>query len=58
MNLYEQAEKILNEEQTVLLPVYFASADYLVKPWVKDWYSMAFGGQQIRHWSLDVLASQ
>ncbi len=58
VNLYEQAEKILNEEQTVLLPVYFASADYLVKPWVKDWYSMAFGGQQIRHWSLDVLASQ
>ena len=56
--LYEQAEKILNEEATVLLPIYFASADYLVKPWVQDWYSMAFGGQQIRNWGLNLWSSQ
>jgi len=52
--LYHQAEQILNEEQAVILPIYFASADYLIKPWVKGWYSMAFGGQHVRNWSLDL----
>ncbi len=51
--LYEMAEIILNQEETVILPLYFAAATYLVKPRVKNWYAMAFGGQQIRNWTLD-----
>jgi len=51
--LYEAAERILNQEETVILPLYFASAIYLVKPRLKNWYAMAFGGQQIRHWTLE-----
>lgn len=50
--LYRRAEEILNTEETAIVPLYFATALYLVKPWVNDWYIMAFGGQQIRNWSL------
>lgn len=50
--LYRRAEKILTEEAVVVMPLYFDNALFLVKPWVKNWYSMAFGGQRIRDWSL------
>jgi oligopeptide transport system substrate-binding protein len=50
--LYRRAEKILNETEAGIVPIYFASAEFLVKPWVKGWYNMAFGGQHIRYWSL------
>lgn len=50
--LYHRAEQILVEEQVVVLPVYFSTANFLVKPWVKGWYSMAFGGQHLRNWTL------
>jgi len=50
--LYRRAEQILTEEVVAIMPLYFDTAQYLVKPWVKS-YNMAFGGQQIRHWSLD-----
>ncbi|MCV6639506.1 peptide ABC transporter substrate-binding protein [Candidatus Albibeggiatoa sp. nov. NOAA] len=52
LQLYRRAEEILNTEETAIVPLYFATALYLVKPWVNDWYIMAFGGQQIRNWSL------
>jgi oligopeptide transport system substrate-binding protein len=51
--LYQRAEQILTEEEVAIMPLYFDTAQYLVKPWVKDWYSMAFGGQRIHHWSLE-----
>jgi ABC-type oligopeptide transport system substrate-binding subunit len=51
--LYHRAEQILTEEETAIVPVYFATTRFLVKPWVKGWYSMAFGGQHIRHWYLE-----
>lgn len=51
--IYRRAEKILCEEECVVLPIYFETAQYLVKPRVKGWYSMALGGQHIRNWYFD-----
>jgi oligopeptide transport system substrate-binding protein len=51
--LYRRAEKILNEEETAIVPIYFATTRLLVKPWIKGWYNMAFGGQHIRYWALE-----
>jgi oligopeptide transport system substrate-binding protein len=51
--LYRRAEQILTEEEAAIMPLYFDTAQYLVKPWVKEWYGMALGGQKIHHWSLE-----
>jgi oligopeptide transport system substrate-binding protein len=51
--LYRRVEQILTEEEVAIVPLYFSNAQFMVKPWVKGWYPMAFGGQQIRHWHLD-----
>lgn len=51
--LYRAAEVILNEEEAAIMPLYFATATFLVKPWIKDWHPMAFGGQHVRDWKLD-----
>ena len=51
-DLYRQAEIILNREEAVILPLYFATTTFLVKPWVQNWYSMGFGGQHVRNWRL------
>lgn len=50
--LYLYAEHILIEQEAAILPLYFVTTPYLVKPWVKDWYGMAFGGQAVQAWSL------
>ncbi len=52
LKLYHRAEEILNTEQAAILPLYFSNAIYLVKPWVKNWHGMAFGGQHIRNWAI------
>ena len=51
--LYHRAEKILTEIEVVIVPLYFLDTQFLVKPWVKNWYSMAYGGQHIRNWALE-----
>ncbi|MEN8215687.1 MAG: peptide ABC transporter substrate-binding protein [Pseudomonadota bacterium] len=51
--LYRHAEKILTEKETAIIPLYFLNTPFLVKPWVKGWYHKGFGGQHIRHWSLE-----
>lgn len=51
--LYQRAEQILTEEEVAIIPLYFSNTQFLVKPWVKNWYPMAFGGQHIRFWSLE-----
>jgi oligopeptide transport system substrate-binding protein len=51
--LYRKAEKILTEEQAAIVPLFFTNTQFLVKPWVKGWYNMAFGGQHIRNWRLE-----
>ncbi|MDM8567122.1 peptide ABC transporter substrate-binding protein [Candidatus Halobeggiatoa sp. HSG11] len=50
--LYHHAEQILTETEVVIVPLYFLNTQYLVKPWIKNWYPMAFGGQHIRNWTL------
>lgn len=50
--LYRRAEQLLVQEDVVIVPIYFNTANYLVKNRVKNWYSMAVGGQQIKNWSL------
>ena len=50
--LYRRAEQLLVQDDVVIIPMYFSTAHYLVKPRVKNWYNMAMGGQQIRNWSL------
>jgi len=50
--LYRRAEEILVQEQAAVIPLYFETANYLIKPWIKGWYGMAFGGQHIRNWAL------
>jgi len=51
--LYKRAEQILCDEETAIIPLYFYTAPYLVKKWVKGWYHMAMGGQHIRNWSIE-----
>jgi len=50
--IYKRAEQILCEEETAIIPLYFYTAPYLVKRWVKGWYHMAMGGQHIRNWTI------
>jgi len=50
--LYQRAEEILTQEAVAIIPLYFTSTQILVKPWVKNWYPSAFGGQLIRFWHL------
>ena len=51
--LYREAEEILNVKEAAIIPLYFDTAIYLVKPRIKNWYHMAFGGQRPRDWKLD-----
>jgi oligopeptide transport system substrate-binding protein len=50
---YFRAEQILTEEEAVIIPLYFSMTQYLVKPWVKEWSPIGFGGQQILFWRLE-----
>ena len=49
---YAQLERQLLNEQALLLPLYVQTAQYLVKPWVKNWSAMPFGSQSIKDWRL------
>ncbi|MDM8558781.1 peptide ABC transporter substrate-binding protein [Thiotrichales bacterium HSG14] len=51
--LYRRAEQILTEEEAAIIPLYFSTSQVLLKPWVKGWYNMSFGGQHIRNWRLE-----
>jgi len=51
--LYKQIERIICQKECILAPIFHESGHYLVKPRVKGWYNMAFGGQHIRNWSLE-----
>ncbi len=54
--LYRQAETILTEDEAAIIPLYFYTAQYLVKPRVGNWQPLALGGQHIRNWTLAVTA--
>ncbi|MBE9563015.1 MAG: peptide ABC transporter substrate-binding protein [Proteobacteria bacterium] len=51
--LYQRAEKILTETEAAIIPLYFETTPFLVKPWVQNWSYKPFGGQHIRNWSLE-----
>jgi ABC-type oligopeptide transport system substrate-binding subunit len=51
--LYRRAEQILIEDEVATMPLYFNSPRFLVSSRVKGWYNKAWGGQQIRNWSLE-----
>lgn len=48
--LFKKAERILCEEKVAIIPLYYETANCLVKPRIKGWYHMALGGQHIRDW--------
>jgi len=50
---YKQAEQILCEQEAVTAPVFFSLAHCLVRPKIRGWYHMPFGGQHIRNWYFD-----
>ncbi len=51
--LYRRAEQIITEQEAIIVPIFFYNTLFLVKPWVKNWYYMPFGGQQIQDWAID-----
>ncbi|MEE8058287.1 MAG: hypothetical protein V3T17_10690 [Pseudomonadales bacterium] len=51
---YYQLEQQLLTEQVLIVPLYSQTAQYLVKPWIKNWSAMPFGGQPIKNWKLDI----
>ena len=50
--LYRRAEQILNEEVVPITPIYFYTTQALVKPWLKNWYFMPMGYQEVENWEL------
>ena len=49
IKMYRRAEQILCEEEAALAPIYFDTAQYLSKPYLK-WNFIALGGQHVREW--------
>ncbi len=49
IKLYRRAEQILCEEEAAIAPIYFDTAQYLSKPYLK-WNFIALGGQHVREW--------
>lgn len=50
---YRRAEEILVEDEAAILPLYFYTTGYLVKPRVGNWYYTPIGGQHVQDWYLD-----
>lgn len=53
VTLYRAAQRQLMDENMIILPLFFNTAQYLIKPWVKHWYAMPVGGQPVASWSLE-----
>ncbi|KPA18412.1 Bacterial extracellular solute-binding protein, family 5 [Candidatus Magnetomorum sp. HK-1] len=51
--LYQKAEKILVQEECAIVPLFFETAKYLIKPRVKNWFFLPTYGQQLMHWSIE-----
>ena len=50
LEFYRQAEKIISTDQVAIVPLYYESDHYLVKPWIKSFFPMPIGGQLIETW--------
>ena len=49
-DLYKRAEKILCEEEAAIIPIYYYTAQFLIKPWLKNFQHIPFQGAHIRNW--------
>ena len=52
--LYRRAEIILCQEEAAIAPIYFYTAQFLIKPWLKSFKHMPLHGSQIRNWRLEL----
>jgi len=50
--LYFEAEKILVEDEAIMIPIYYYTKVECTKPYVKRTYAKA-GGEQIDHWKVE-----
>lgn len=48
--LYKRAEVILCEEEAAIIPIYYYTAQFLIKPWLKNFQHIPFQGAHIRRW--------
>jgi ABC-type oligopeptide transport system substrate-binding subunit len=48
--IYQQAETIITSSQVAIVPLYYETDHYLVKPWIKNFFPMPIGGQHIEKW--------
>ena len=51
--LYRRAEQVITEKEAVIAPIFFYNTLFLVKPWIKNWSYIPFGGQPIEDWVID-----
>lgn len=49
-DLYRRAEQILCEEESAIIPIYYYTAQFLIKPWLQNFQHIPFQGAQIRNW--------
>jgi oligopeptide transport system substrate-binding protein len=54
--LYQEAERILIEEETTLAPIYHYTYILMNKPWVTERYESTLAGSPIKDWRIDVEA--
>ena len=50
--LYRKAENIVTTDQVTIVPLYYESDHYLVKPRIKGFFPMPIGGQHIERWGV------
>ena len=50
--LYFEAEKLLVEDEAVMIPIYYYTKVRMTKPYVERTYAKA-GGEQIDHWKVE-----
>jgi len=56
--LYQKAEKILVKKECAIVPLFFETAKYLIKPRIKNWFFLPTYGQQLMHWSIEDIKNE
>ena len=50
---YFRMDDMLVQKETLVVPIYYESDHYLIRPRLKGWYHMPLGGQNIKDWQLN-----
>ncbi|MBF0451354.1 MAG: ABC transporter substrate-binding protein [Candidatus Magnetomorum sp.] len=50
---YLMIDEILTQRETLVIPIFYETDHYLIKPRIKNWSHMALGGQNIKDWQLN-----